>query len=341
MPLSFRPLHTAVAQLDVILDDMERAWKETGRPQSIRPQLELKREEIRQRKVRGTMVFEGGQPAGLAWTDLPHGNYGSILLHTLGPEHRAALAQVCVQQGLMNNLVLELIQLRPGDEYRQAFVGMGLREKLRQKMALALEPGPQAPSAPEHGPTRTDTDSPVPQAPESPGGRGVWPSAPTFEPLGLEHSEIAGQISHAAHGVSQDLEGYPDFESPATCAALLRRILQGLFGEVVCPASLLARYQGEPAGVCLVVGIPGWGYPKVAWLLDMVVRPDFHGRGLGRIMLRQCLRGVASARIPITGLAVTMSNGPALRLYEKAGFQPVETFYEYIGPRTGEGRRET
>jgi ribosomal protein S18 acetylase RimI-like enzyme len=29
-----------------------------------------------------------------------------------------------------------------------------------------------------------------------------------------------------------------------------------------------------------------------------------------------------------------MSNGPALRLYEKTGFQTVEPFYEYIGPRT-------
>jgi ribosomal protein S18 acetylase RimI-like enzyme len=253
------------------------------------------------------MAFENGLPVGLAWTDLPHGNYGSILLHTLRPEHRAALAQVCVQQGLMNNLVLELIQLRPGNEYRQAFVSLGLPEKLRQKMALAL--------------------SPVPQAPES-------PPEVSCEPLGLEHPEIAGQISHAAHAVSRDLAGYPDFESPATCAALLRRILQGLFGEVVRPASLFARYQGEPAGLCLVVGIPGWGYPKVAWLLDMVVRPDFHGRGLGRIMLRQCLQGIVSAHIPIAGLAVTMSNGPALRLYEKTGFQTVEPFYEYIGPRT-------
>jgi GNAT superfamily N-acetyltransferase len=305
MSLSFRPLNTAAAHLDVILADMECAWKESGRPQSIRPQLELKKEEIRQKKVRGTMAFENGQPVGLAWTELPHGNYGSILLHTLRPEHRTTLAQVCVRSGLMNNLILELIQLRPGNEYRQAFVRMGLPEKLRQKMALPLNPVPQVPEIP----------------PEV-----------SFEPLGLEHSGIAGQISHAAHEVSRDLEGYPDFESPATCAALQQRILQGLFGEVVRPASLFARYLGGPAGVCLVVGIPGWGYPKVAWLLDMVVRPELHGRGLGRIMLRQCLQGVASAHIPIAGLAVTMSNRPALRLYEKTGFQPVEPFYEYIGP---------
>ena len=313
MPLALRPLDSAAAHLEVILDDMERAWQETGQPQSIRPQLEQKREEIRQGKVRGVMAFDEEQPVGLAWTELPHGEYGNILLHTFQPEHRLELAESCVRAGLLDNLILELVQLRPGDEYRRAFVGLGLREKLRQKMIFRLDQRPQPPEG---------------------------PADLSFEPLTIEHAEIAGTISHAAHEISKDLEGYPDFTSPAACAALQKKIFQGLFGEVVRPASLLARYQNEPAGLCLVVAIPGWGYERVAWVLDLVVRPELQRRGIGRTMLQQSLQGLVAANIPVAGLAVTLDNPSAERLYEKVGFQTVQQFYEYIGPMARGDQRQ-
>jgi len=305
MPLALRPLGSATSHLDAILDDMERAWREAGQPQSIRPQLEQKRDEICQGKVRGVMAFDEERPVGLAWTELPHGNYGSILLHSLRPEYRPRLAESCVRAGILDNLILELVQLRPGDEYRRAFVGLGLPEKQRQKMVFRLDHLPRSPEI---------------------------PTEISLEPLSIKHAESAGKISHAAHEISGDLEGYPDFASPAACAALQERIFQGLFGEVVRPASLLAWYQGEPAGLCLVVAIPGWGYERVAWVLDMVVQPGLQSRGIGRTMLQQSLQGIAAANIPVAGLAVTSDNPSALHLYEKVGFQAVQQFYEYIGP---------
>ena len=60
-----------------------------------------------------------------------------------------------------------------------------------------------------------------------------------------------------------------------------------------------------------------------AQLVDLAVRPQDHGRGLGRTLL-DCAVGAARAwgcaRIT---LEVSAANEPALRLYRRAGFQVV------------------
>ncbi|MDP6354012.1 MAG: GNAT family N-acetyltransferase [Planctomycetota bacterium] len=300
----FLPIASSLSSIDVIFDDMELAWKEAGRPpDGFREQLENKKKELGGEESSGILMFDGERPVGAAWVDLPHGNYGSLLMHTTQPEYRAGLAQECVDRGMMSDVILELIQFRPGDEFRDAFKAAGLEEKFRQKMAYPLDPPPPAPEL---------------------------PSDITMEPLAVEHAEMAGRISHAAHDISKDLEGYHDFVSPESRAGLERRIFSGMFGPVITQASLFVRYRGEPAGVCLVVGIPGWGYDQVAWILDMAIRPGLQGHGIGRTMMQQSLCGMASAGIPIAGLAVTVDNGHAVRMYEKVGFHVVEQFYEYV-----------
>jgi ribosomal protein S18 acetylase RimI-like enzyme len=302
--MSFSPIASSLSSIDVIFDDIELAWKEAGRPpDGFREQLEKRKEELEKEGSKGILMFDGEQPIGAAWVDLPHGNYGSILMHTMQPEYRAELVRECVDQGMMADAVLELIQFRPGNEFRDAFKKAGLDEKYRQKMAYPLDPPPPKPKLP--------------------------PDI-TMEPLAVEHAEIVGRISHAAHDISKDLEGYHDFVSPESRAELERRIFSGMFGSVITEASLFVRYRGEPAGVCLVVGIPGWGYDRVAWILDMAIRPGLQGHGIGRAMMQQSLHGMASAGVPIAGLAVTVDNGHAVRMYEKVGFQVVEQFYEYV-----------
>jgi ribosomal protein S18 acetylase RimI-like enzyme len=300
----FSPIASSLSSLDVIFDDMELAWKEVGRPpDGFREQLDKKKEEFCGEESEGILMFDGERPVGAAWVDLPHGNYGSLLMHTTGTEYRAGLAQECVDQGLMAGVILELIQFRPGDEFRDAFKSAGLDEKFRQKMAYTLDPPPPLPKLP--------------------------PDI-TMEPLAVEHAEMVGRISHAAHDISKDLEGYHDFVSPESRAELERRIFSGMFGSVITEASLFVRYRGEPAGTCLVVGIPGWGYDQVAWILDMAVRPGLQGHGIGRAMMQQSLYGMGSAGVPIAGLAVTVDNGHAVRMYEKVGFEVVEQFYEFV-----------
>lgn len=306
MSLSFYPLASFIERLDVLFDDMDRAWKALGRPGSIRPHLESKREAIRRGQLCGLLGMEGGRPMAISWVDLPHGNYGTVLFHTLREQDQASVAEACVRAKLLDGRVVELAQFHPGEGYRKGLRKMGLQEHFRQKMALGL-------------------DQPLPSEPP------LLPEA-NFEPLQAEHAEIISEISCAAHALSRDLEGYPDFATPPRRAALERAIFSGLFGQVLGRASLLLRYAGEPVGACLVVGLSGWGYERVAWVLDMTVRPDFHGKGLGRAMLIRSLRGMVEESVPIAGLAVTQTNRHAVRLYEKTGFKTVEQFYEYIWP---------
>lgn len=305
MSLSFQPLTSDIGHLDALFDDIERAWEKLGRPGSLRPHLKSKREDLVAGKMDGLIGLDDGQPAAVGWTDLPHGNYGTVVLHAVSPDDEVALGEGVVKAGLLNGRVLELVHFRTPDNYRHVFGKNGLKEHFRQKMAIGLAQIPPAPSLPEEV---------------------------KIEQLEAEHADAAGEISHAAHATSKDLKGYPDFETPQRRADLERKIFSGLFGPVIRPASLLVRYRDEPAGSCLVVGLPGWGYDQVAWVLDMTIKPGLHGLGLGQAMLHASLRGIVEAGLPVAGLAVTKSNGHAVRLYEKTGFQVVDEFYEYVGP---------
>lgn len=272
---------------------------------TIRTQLEKRKPDIHEGNLPGLMAFEKEKPVGMGWVDLPHRPYGSVLLYAARPEHRGPLAGAFADQGLLDETIIELTQFHPGEEYRQAFLRRGLVEKQRQKMGLGLEAFPDLPDL---------------------------PPKVTLEPLSIEHAVIVGRISYAAHQVSKDLDGYPDFSSPEQRARLECEIFGGLFGEVIGPASLLVRLEGRPVGACLVVGLAGWGFPRVAWVLDMTIDPKYQGQGLGKQMLMHSLKGAAEDGVPVAGLAVTCDNTAARRLYEKMGFQALEQFYEYVGP---------
>jgi ribosomal protein S18 acetylase RimI-like enzyme len=307
MPLNFIPLSAGPDLLNPVFDDMERSWQEAGRPGSIRSQLESRKSLIQQATLRGLLALDRGQPCGMAWVDLPHGIYGSVLLHTLRPEHRTPLARAFIQSGFIDGAVVELVQFQPGEEFHQVFRALSMKEHLRQKMALELH--------------RFSRSSPPPD--------GV-----RFHPLGMEHADLTGAISVAAHQQSRDLDGYPDFSTPQRRAALERSLFHGLYGPIIQPASRLLHYQNRPVGICLMVGLSGWGYPRVGWVLDMAVEPSFQGRGFGRALLEESLHGAVKAELPVVGLAVTLTNAAAIHLYEKVGFHVVERFHEYIGPRT-------
>ena len=64
-------------------------------------------------------------------------------------------------------------------------------------------------------------------------------------------------------------------------------------------------------------------WPDQIRLVDIALIPSRRGAGIGSQLLRQVLRRGESARKPVT-IHVEMFN-PALRLYERLGFQRVET----------------
>ena len=59
---------------------------------------------------------------------------------------------------------------------------------------------------------------------------------------------------------------------------------------------------------------------RVAWLEDMVVRPDWRGRGIGKILLENAIAVAREAGCLRVTLLTDLTNGDAMRFYERSGF---------------------
>jgi len=96
--------------------------------------------------------------------------------------------------------------------------------------------------------------------------------------------------------------------------------------------------------VCRVLvagdGIGGYGIMSMgageAHILNVCVRADLRGQGIGRRLLRWFLDEARSAGHGWAFLEVRPSNRPAIRLYESLGFGPVglrRGYYQAVGGR--------
>lgn len=82
----------------------------------------------------------------------------------------------------------------------------------------------------------------------------------------------------------------------------------------------------DPNGslVGFVAGSPNYA-SHIDWIVTLCVHPDHQRRGLGRWLLQTGEDAMSQDRIRLT---VRQSNGPAIRLYESAGYART-----YIEPR--------
>lgn len=88
-------------------------------------------------------------------------------------------------------------------------------------------------------------------------------------------------------------------------------------------AVLVAERSGRVAGYAAL-----WVSADEAELADLAVAPEHRRRGVGRTLLRACLREAAARGAREIFLQVRESNGPARSLYRGAGFREA-------GRRTG------
>ena len=84
---------------------------------------------------------------------------------------------------------------------------------------------------------------------------------------------------------------------------------------------LLAEVDGVPVGLT-------WGRidrsdPRVANLYQMWVAPDYRRLGAGQMLLDEVIAWAKAKNVAHLDLGVTYRDSPAMRLYTRAGFQPV------------------
>jgi len=85
--------------------------------------------------------------------------------------------------------------------------------------------------------------------------------------------------------------------------------------KVVAGKRLVGFAMGDPH--------PADGY---AWIATLGIDPQFQRQGLGFRLLAALESGLTP---PLLKLTVRQSNLPAIQLYERAGYQPVQTWENY------------
>lgn len=298
----FKDLKASLNFLDIVFQDVQAIWLKRGGPANIIEILNNKKKEISEDKLKGVMIFDHDLPVGFAWVELMNPKYGNMVMHTLAEVFQEPLADYMASSGMMDGAVLELIQFVTNTIYFDTFRRLGLYENKRQRMAKYLNEPIEKPEP------RPDTE------------------------LVLQtetHIPISSAISYRAHQVSRDYEQYCDLTDPEKRLGLEEAVFNGKYGPVIRPASVMLYYLDKPVGACTVVEITCWGYPKVPWVFDVTVEPEFIGKGYGEYLMLNSMYELIQLQYPIMGLAVTVTNTRAIKLYERLGFFVVEYFSEF------------
>jgi ribosomal protein S18 acetylase RimI-like enzyme len=127
--------------------------------------------------------------------------------------------------------------------------------------------------------------------------------------------EVA-RVDHAAYRNSVDACLYRHYlSSPAGCERMWREAMSGRFGEFDRRRTLLLAYEEQ---VCGDVMASTRGLAD-AFIGNLAVLPEHRG-GIGKSLLLECLWRYREAGFQRVGLAVTLANEPAVRLYRNLGF---------------------
>jgi ribosomal protein S18 acetylase RimI-like enzyme len=86
---------------------------------------------------------------------------------------------------------------------------------------------------------------------------------------------------------------------------------------------LKAVEDGQMVGFIAGDPRPSEGF---SWIATLGILPDYRGRGYGRALLEACEAQLTTERVR---LSVRASNAEAIRMYEKAGYVPIDRWTLY------------
>ena len=111
--------------------------------------------------------------------------------------------------------------------------------------------------------------------------------------------------------------GYEGYFTPFTLDEAAFRFMVETFDDDL-EASRVAVVDGEPAGICKLAirGVQGW-------IAGIGIAVAHRGKGLGESLMRGVIDEARARGIRDLWLEVLVQNEPAIRLYEKLGFETV------------------
>ena len=297
-----RPIQAECEESKRIFKDIQRHWKSYGETTDIIDFLTKNAFHETKNKVDAFLFFVNGELNGMAWFVFSSHTYGSVTLHALNHTYLSEFADQLIETKKFDNSMVEFVHLERTSKYRDIFYTKKVLANVRQRMYLYLEKGFYYP--------QEDTSF-------------------TFAQLSSENAEWSGNLSCQCHKISKDYVMYDEMMITQKRIELEKRVWTGHYGEVIRPASVVIFFNNKPVGYCLVVTVKTWGYEKVPWVFDICIDPSFHGQGIGKALSYYFINQLSEMDYPLMGLAVTLCNTAAKKLYERLGFQVADVFYEF------------
>ena len=137
-------------------------------------------------------------------------------------------------------------------------------------------------------------------------------------PVTSEDLEALADLMLLAYQGTVDYDG----ESREEALVEVRRTLEGDYGSLLFPASLVIERGERLASVTLVTL---HGEPLRPFLAFSMTHPEEKRQGLAAGLLRRTVNRLLEEGYEELYLVVTRSNHPAVRLYERLGFRPVRS----------------
>lgn len=113
-----------------------------------------------------------------------------------------------------------------------------------------------------------------------------------------------------------DLDGVMAIEGVSFSTPWTRKLFEEEIARAFSDALVAVPGDGEEVlgyAIC-------WTVADESHLLNIAVRPDARGGGVGSALLRECIHRSARAGADRIHLEVRAGNGPAIRMYEREGF---------------------
>lgn len=160
---------------------------------------------------------------------------------------------------------------------------------------------------------------------------GTCESVPIQEDAWTEAAEVI--VNAYIDSPERDL--HPEVRDSARARVFVRRVAEGGFGETA-PAFLRAiGPDGCFGGVILGCFVA----PDVGFVLQVAVRREYPGQGIGTRLLQELARAFRKAGARSVALGVTASS-PAVELYQRLGYCPLRDVATYVWRRDARNTSE-